>query len=71
MENIKSYKNNKFKTYAQTWNNKFELPDVSHTVSDIQDYFDYFIKKHETVTDNPPIRTDHVLKVIERVVENM
>ena len=25
-------------------------------VSDIQDYFEYMIKKHETVTDNPPIR---------------
>ena len=24
-------------------------------MSDIQDYFEYIIKKHETLTDNPPI----------------
>ena len=34
----------------------FELPDRSYSVSDIQDYFEYIIKKHETFTDNPPIR---------------
>ena len=39
-----------------TWNEKFELPDGSYSISDIQDYFKYIIKKHETVTDNPPIR---------------
>ena len=31
---------NKFKI-ASTWNEKFELPDGSYSVSDIQDYFDY------------------------------
>ena len=39
-----------------TWNDKFELPDGSYSISDIQDYFMYIIKKHETVTNNPPIR---------------
>ena len=34
----------------------FELPDRSYSVSDIQDYFEYIIKKHEAFTDNPPIR---------------
>ena len=52
----KSYKNNKLKISAPTWNDKFELPDGSCSVSDIQDYFEYSIKKHEKVTDNPPIR---------------
>ena len=34
--NIKnSYSNNKFKIYAPTWNDKFELPDGSYFVSDI------------------------------------
>ena len=37
----KSYKNNKFKISAPTWNEEFELPDGSCSVSDIQDYFDY------------------------------
>ena len=49
----KSYKNNKFKISAPTWNQKFELPDGSYSESDIQDYFEYTLKKHETVTDNP------------------
>ena len=38
-------------------NDKSELLDGSNSVSDIQDYFKYVIKKHETLTDNPLIRT--------------
>ena len=34
-----SYNNNKFKISAPTWNDKFELPDKSYSISDIQDYF--------------------------------
>ena len=52
----KSYKSHKFKISAPTWNEEFELPDGSHSVSDIQDYFKYIFKKHETVSDNPSIR---------------
>ena len=41
-KNIKSsYNNNKFKRSAPTWNDKFELPDESYSVSDILDYFEY------------------------------
>ena len=40
----KSYKNNKFKISAPTWNEEFELPDGSYSVSDIQDYFEYILK---------------------------
>ena len=41
-KNIKSsYNNNKFRISAPTWNNKFELPDGSYSVSDIQYYFEY------------------------------
>ena len=36
-----SYNNNKFKISAPTWNDEFELPDGSYSVSDIQDYFKY------------------------------
>ena len=44
--NIKiSYNNNKFKISVPTWNNKFELPDGSYSISDIQDYFEYILKK--------------------------
>ena len=56
MENIKkSYKSNKLKILAPTWNEQFELPDGSYCVSDIQDYFGYILKKCETVADNPSI----------------
>ena len=37
----KSYKNNKFKMSALTWNEKLELSDESYSISDIQDYFEY------------------------------
>ena len=43
--NIKSPYNNKFKISAPTWNDKFELPDRSYSISDIQDYFEYILKK--------------------------
>ena len=42
----KSYKNNKFKISARTWNEEFELLDGSYSISDIQDYFEYILKKH-------------------------
>ena len=46
-KNIKaSYNKNKFKISSPTWNDKFELPDGSYSVSDIQDYFEYILKKH-------------------------
>ena len=46
-----SYNNNKFKISAPTQNDKFELPDGSYSVSDIQDYFEYILKKHEENTN--------------------
>ena len=42
----KSYENNKFKISAPTSNEEFELPDGSYYISDIQDYFEYILKKH-------------------------
>ena len=36
----KTYKNNKFKISRTTWDEKFQLPDGSNSVSDIQDYFE-------------------------------
>ena len=44
-KNIKnSYKNNKFKISALTWNKESELPDGSYSLSDIQYYFEYTLK---------------------------
>ena len=56
-KNIKSsYNNNKFKISAPTWNDKFELPDGSYSVSDIQDYFEYIFKKHGEDIDKPSVQ---------------
>ena len=55
--NIKSsYSNNKFKISAPTWDNKFELPDGSYSVSDIQDYFQYILEKHREDIDEPSVQ---------------
>ena len=62
----KSYKNNKFKISAPTWNKESELPDGSYSVSNIQDYFKYNLKKHETVTDNSSI-TIYANKIEDRI----
>ena len=51
-----SYKNNKFKISAPTWNREFKLPDGSNSVSDIQDYFEHILKKREKTAENPSIR---------------
>ena len=57
MENIRSEcKNNKFKISAPTWNYTFDLPNGSYSIADIQDYFELIIKKHETLTENPPVQ---------------
>ena len=55
-KNVKStYNNNKFKISEQTWNETFDLPDGSYNISEIQDYIEYIIKKHETIGENAPI----------------
>ena len=66
-KNIKtSYNNNKFKISAPTWNEDFELPDGSYSVSDIQDYFEYILKKHGENTNKPSIQI-YVNKIENRI----
>ena len=56
-KNIKSeFNNNKFKISALTWSKTFDLPDGSYIIADIQDYFEFIIKKHEALTENPSIQ---------------
>ena len=56
-KNIKSsYNNNKFKISAPTWDEEFKLPDGSYSISDIQNYFEYILKKHSKSVDNPSVR---------------
>ena len=52
---------------ASTWNDEFDLPDGSYSISDIQGYFEFIIKKHETLTENPPIKI-YVNKIKNRIV---
>ena len=55
-KNVKStYNSNKFKISAPTWNETFDLPDGLYNISEIQDYIEYIIKKHETIGENAPI----------------
>ena len=56
-KNIKSeYNNNKFKISAPTWNDSFNLPDSSYYIADIQDYCEFIIKKHKTLTKKPAVQ---------------
>ena len=66
-KNIKSsYNNNKLKISAPKWNDKFELPDGSYSVSDIQDCFEYILKNHGENINNPSIKI-YVNKIENRV----
>ena len=63
--NIKgSSNNNKFKVSALTWNDKFELPDGSYSVPDIQDCFEYTLKKQGENIDNSSV------KIYVNIIEN-
>ena len=67
-KNIKTeYSNNKFKISAPTWNYTFDLPDGSYSIFDIQGYFEAIIKKHESLTENPPIQT-YPNKIKNRII---
>ena len=67
-KNIKSeYNNNKFKISAPTWNDTFDLPDGSYSIAEIQDYFKFIIKKHETLTKNLPVQI-YPNKIKNRIV---
>ena len=63
----KQYKNNKVKIIASTWNDEFKLPDGPYSVSDIQDYIEHLIKKHETLSAIPPIDV-YINRVNNRLV---
>ena len=53
-KNIKSeYNNNKFKISAPNWNDTLDLTDGSYSIVNIQYYFEFIIKKRETLMENP------------------
>ena len=70
-KNVKSiYKNNKFKISAPTWHETFDLPDGSYNIPAIQNYFEYVIKEHETITDIAPMLI-YVNKINNRIVSKI
>ena len=55
-KNVKSdYNNNKSKISAPTWSDKFDVPDGSYSIAALQNYFEYIIKKRETIADVSPV----------------
>ena len=67
-KNIESeYNNNKFKISAPSWNDTFDLPDEPYSISEIQDYSEFIIKKHETLTENPSVQI-YPNKIKNRIV---
>ena len=66
-KNIKSsYNNNKFKISAPTWNDEFELPDGSYSVTNIQDYLEYILKKRGEDIGEPSVEI-YVNKIENRI----
>ena len=66
-KNVKSsYNNNKLKIFAPTWSEEFELPDGSYSISDIQDYFEYILKKNSESVDNQSVRM-YINKIENRI----
>ena len=62
----RSYNNNKFRISAPTWNDEFKLPDGLYSVSDIQEYFKYILKKHGENTNKPSVQI-YVNKIENRI----
>ena len=52
----KVIKNNKFKISSPTWNEEFQLPDGSYSISDIRNYFEYILKTQGEKAANPSLR---------------
>ena len=67
-KNVKSiYNSNNFKISAPTWNETFDLIDGSYNISEIQDYIEYIIKKHEAIGENVPILI-YTNKISNRII---
>ena len=63
---MKKYK----KTITPTWNDEFEFQDDSYSVTDIQEWIEYIIKKHETLTTIPFIHV-YINKINNKLVLKM
>ena len=67
-KNVKSdYNSSKFKISAPTWNDTFDVPDGSYSIFALQNYFEYIIKKHETIAEVSPVLI-YVNEINNRIV---
>ena len=67
----KAYKNNKFKVSAPKCNEEFQLPDESCSISDIQDHFEYILKKHGEEAVNPLIKKCSLFRNYRRSINTL
>ena len=68
-KNVKfEYKNNKFKIRAPTWNEEFDISDGSYAITDIQHYFEFIIRKDETIKDENSPTKIYANKIKNRIV---
>ena len=59
---------NKLKISAPTWNDTFDLPDGSYSISDIKDYFGFIrLQEHELFYKNAPVEI-YPNKIKNRIV---
>ena len=66
MENVtKALNNGQFKITTGSWSEEFELPEVSYTVADVNDYFQFIVKKH--TKDH----TDHIKIYVNRIANRV
>ena len=57
-KNINSkYNNNKFKISVPTWNHTLGLHHGSYSIVNIQDYFEFIIKKKKIIAKNLTVQT--------------
>ena len=49
------------------WNDTFDAPDGSYSIVALQNYFEYIIKKHETIADVSPVLI-YVNEINNRIV---
>ena len=56
---LKLLNNNRFKILAPTLNYNYALSGGSYSISDIQGYFEYIIKKHDASLCNISITPTH------------
>ena len=67
-KNVQSdYNNNKFKISAPTWKDTFDVLYCSYSIAALQNYFEYIIKKYETITDVSPVLI-YVNEINNRIV---